>query len=94
MPSAHQSIYYLKPWLDEVQVAVNSDLSTENKQQPISFAAYHSIVDSGVSVRKCHNTMLPLLPDEVNSPSTVRHLFNVIGRITSEISAQPSTCDY
>ena len=57
-----------------------------NDCDKISFAAFHSRQLTTVSLEKPHTSLLPLLRDQVNSPATVRHLMNVITRITYYVS--------
>ena len=69
----------LFPWLDAVNETV--DRKTENRNT--SFAAYHATNNAQSAVMQCNNFLLPLLPDHINSPETIRHLMNLIIHITN-----------
>jgi len=73
-----KSLQNLTPWLSAVENTVHHNTN----QDAISFAAYHSKSDLKPLTLVCSNTMLPLLPDHIQSPATVRHL-NIIIHITS-----------
>jgi len=77
----------LCPWLTTVESTVCQKIEHDN----ISFAAYHSASSVQVPTIKCNNTLLPLLPDHIQSPSTICHLMNVIIHITgSGNNGQPA----
>jgi hypothetical protein len=76
------TIEQLTPWLNYVQESVYN-ISTANK---MSFAAFHAERNVHPATIPCHNTLLPLLTDHIQSPATVRHLMDVILKITSTVN--------
>jgi len=69
----------LGPWLSVLEGAV----SDKTERKSILFAAYHSeaIVQPATAV--CNSTLLPLLPDHIQSLATIRHPMNVVVHLTS-----------
>ena len=69
----------LGPWLSVVEGA----LSGKTERKSISFAAYHSEANLQTATAVCNSTLLPLLPDHIQSLATVRHPMNVVVHLTS-----------
>ena len=76
----------LFPWLNVVESAVCGETHCVNS----SFAAYHSTTAAEEQTEPilCNNTLLPLLPDRIQSPATTRHLMNIVIHITNTINKQ------
>ena len=73
----------LQPWLNEVVETLQ-----KKEQKNVSFAAYQSRqTEEAFSISKCHQRQLPLLKDEIQSPSTIRHLMNVITSIIKRVDS-------
>ncbi|XP_065670919.1 uncharacterized protein LOC136089121 [Hydra vulgaris] len=75
------TIEQLTPWLNSVQESVYN--TSTNKT---SFAAFHAERNMHPATFPCHNILLPLLTDHIQSPATVRHLMDVIIKITSAVN--------
>jgi len=80
------AIQQLSSWLNVVESAVCDQVQLELQQ--MTFAAYHSATAAKPATLSCSNTLLPLLPDHIQSPATVRHLMNITSHITNNISKQ------
>ena len=74
-----EPVEQLDPWLSVVEGAVSG--KTERKS--ISFAAYHSEANVQPATAVCNSTLLPLLPDHIQSLATVRHPMNVVVHLTN-----------
>ena len=75
-------------WLCETEKIENGKYDAKNR---ISWSAYHSRISQQENIKKCHSTLLPLLPDEIQSPAMIRHTFEIIVNITKKINpGQPA----
>ena len=85
-----EPVEHLGPGLSVVEGAVNGKCD-KTERKSISFAAYHSAANVQPATAACNSTLLPLLPDHIQSPATVRHLMNVVVHITSSTNnGQPA----
>ena len=80
-----QTLQQLFPWLNMVESVVYGTMQHEHS----SFAAFHSMTAiQPQPVLPCNHTLLPLLPDHIQSPATTRHLMNTILHITTTLNKQ------
>jgi hypothetical protein len=80
-------IEQLRPWLDNVESKVCDNTQSEEA----TFSAYHAKANVKPVTGICNHVLLPLLPDHIQSPATVRHLMDVIMHITNTVNnGQPA----
>ena len=78
-------------WLQMIQTL---DLHNLTNISHTSWAAFHS--NRSGSVTKSHSVLLPLLNESINSPSMVRHCFDILKRTLATINPNQTpvvTCD-
>lgn len=73
---------YVKNWLDSNNKIMNEECNNE----AISWSAYNSRSSVDISSYKSTSTMLPLIKDNVNSPSVVRHTMDIVISTTRKIN--------
>lgn len=64
---------YTRAWLEN-----SFKLMESSYDNIISWAAYNSRLSNDISRHKSRSAMLPLLKDDINSPSVVRHTIDII----------------
>ena len=78
-PSQHNVTTEISVWIQKLQGPAGS------VKERISFAAFHSKITTAISAESV-SQLLPLLPDSVNTPATVKHWALVIKSITEKLN--------
>lgn len=80
--SPKNPLEYVKNWLQN-----NSKLmSEESSNELVSWSAYNSRSCKDISNYKSTSAMLPLMKDNINSPSVVRHTMDIVISTTKKIN--------
>src|SRR3989442_1692630 len=85
---------YCRHYAPILSMIDNLDLLDQNNLSHSGWAAFHA--NRSASVTKSNSVLLHLLKDSINSPSMVRHCFDIIKRTLATINPnQPPvmTCD-
>lgn len=80
--SSKKPLEYVEKWLEINNKSVDEDSIDET----VSWSAYNSRLDIDVSKYKSTSVMLPLIKDNINSPSVVRHTMDIVMSTTQKIN--------
>lgn len=82
LSSSRKPLEYVEQWLETNNRTVKEDSVTES----VSWSAYNSRSCTDVSKYKSTSVMLPLIKDNINSPSVVRHTMDIVISTTQKIN--------
>lgn len=80
--SPKNPLEYVKNWLQRN----NKLMGEESSNALVSWSAYNSRSCADISKYKSTSVMLPLIKDNINSPSVVRHTMDIVISITKKIN--------